>query len=58
MSKENISNKNVKLVKQDGFVLYGEIDSIEQFGVWFKTPQKKSFISFTNIKEITFDEES
>jgi hypothetical protein len=49
-------NKQIKLIKQDGFVLYGKLISIEQYGVYLQTPQKTSFIAFANVKEISLDE--
>jgi len=48
-------HKRCKLVKNDGFTLYGIIIEIEQFGVVLKTNQETSFISFLNIKELRLD---
>ncbi len=46
-------NKKVKLVKSDGFVLYGVIIKINKSSIFFKTTQAESVIDFENIKEIT-----
>jgi len=48
-------NKNCKVVLDDGFVLYGLVRDIDQFGITFETKQKTSFISFMKIKEISLD---
>ena len=42
----------VKLVKKDGFTLYGSIIDSNDYGVYLKTPQKTSYISFEFIGEI------
>lgn len=48
--------KPIKLTKLDGFVLFGTVIAWEVHGVWFKTHQKTTFITFGNIKEISLDE--
>jgi len=56
IEKEDINcflNKKVKLVKSDGFVLYGIIIKINQSSIFFKTTQAESIIDFENIREIT-----
>jgi len=53
---KELEGKRVKLIKSDGFVLYGKIVKSEQYGVLFQTKQKLSFISFSSIREITPDE--
>ena len=54
MSKitERLLNKECKLVLYDGFVLYGKIVDYTDYGIWFETPQKTAFQSFTNIRKI------
>ena len=56
MIKEDIlffEKKNVKLVKNDGFILYGKIIKINDDNIFFKTNQTSSVISISGIKEIT-----
>lgn len=53
MEKESLFlNKHCKLVRNDSFVLYGYIRAIDQFGVIIETPQRTSWISFLDIKEL------
>ena len=54
--KEIFLNKYCKLEKKDGFILNGFVDDITDYGVWFTTNQKTSFISFDNIKELMPEE--
>ena len=42
-----------KLVYKNGFVLYGNIESKTDAGVWFKTNQQTSFISYDLIESIS-----
>lgn len=53
-TKEDINflNKRVKLTYQNGFILDGIITDVNDYGVMFKTPQKTSFISWMNVREI------
>jgi ribosome maturation factor RimP len=56
MRKENIAiflNKKVKLVKDGGFVLYGEIIDIDEDCLFFKTDKATSVIKYDVIQEIT-----
>lgn len=54
MDKEKyFLNKYCKLVLYDNnFVLYGFVDDVTDFGIFFRTDQKTSFIGFPNIKEL------
>jgi hypothetical protein len=45
-------NKNVRLVKSDGFVLTGKILRVSDKKILFETNQATSLISLGNIKEI------
>jgi len=45
-------NKQVKLVKQDGFCLYGRIVSVNKKNLFFETPSGSSVIDLKYIKEI------
>jgi hypothetical protein len=47
--------KKVKIVKADGFVLYGTLLKKEDFGIWVKTNTETSFITFLNILEVRID---
>jgi hypothetical protein len=53
--RDNLSiflNKRVKLVKDDGFVLYGEIIDIDEDSLLFKTDKATSVIKYDVIQEI------
>ena len=55
MKREDIElflNQNVKLVQDDGFVLYGTIQNVTDDSVLFSTDQKTSLIAINYIKEI------
>ena len=45
-------NKQVKLVKEDGFVLYGIIKKINNSSLLFETKQQTSVLDFRTIKEV------
>ncbi len=45
-------NKNVRLVKSDGFILTGKIINVSNEKILFETNQATSLISLGNIKEI------
>ena len=45
--------KKCKLVKKDGFMLYGTVQNESEYGIYFKTDQLTSFIAWYNIKELT-----
>jgi len=47
-----IEKEIMKVVYKDGFVLYGEIVDKTEAGVWLKTNQETSFISYEKILEI------
>ena len=49
-------NKPCKLVKKDGFVLYGIPREITASYVLFETRTKTSIIGFIDIKELSPDE--
>jgi biotin-(acetyl-CoA carboxylase) ligase len=49
-------NKNVKLVKNDGFILYGTIIDIDDKGLILANEQTQGWHAFTNIRELTMDE--
>ena len=51
--RNELVGKKCKLVKRDGFMLYGTVSSQDEFGVFFRTDQKVSFIAWYNIKELT-----
>jgi len=46
-------DSRVKLVKSDGFVLYGYVKKVNDDCIIFETSQATSIISFDRIKEIT-----
>ena len=48
-------NKRCKLVRSDGFVLYGIPREITPMYVLFETNQKISMIGFIEIKELSLD---
>jgi len=48
-------NKRCKLVKSDGFCLYGMVREITQTYVLFETSQKISMIGFIDIRELSPD---
>ena len=55
MKKENgelFLNKTVKLVKNDGFVLTGEILKIDDDSILFETEQATSLIAMDHVKEL------
>ncbi len=55
MGCENLDfflNKNVRLVKSDGFVLTGKILKVDDEKILFETSQATSLISIKNIKEL------
>lgn len=55
MGCENLDfflNKNVRLVKSDGFVLTGKILKVGDEKILFETDQATSLISVENIKEL------
>jgi len=55
MEKEVISrflNTNVKLVKDDNFVIYGSIQGCYNNGILFFTNGKSIFLSYNRINEI------
>jgi hypothetical protein len=57
MRKETISKvlgKNVKLIKNDGFVLIGKIDKVYEDAIFFTTNQTSALISLDAIREIVF----
>jgi hypothetical protein len=57
MRKETISKvlgKNVKLIKNDGFVLIGKIDKAYEDAILFTTKQTSALISLDVIREIVF----
>ena len=47
--------QHVKVVKKDGFVLFGDIVDRNSEGVWVRTDTETSFISFNIILEIRKD---
>jgi len=48
-------NKHCKLIKSDGFVLYGIAREITPMYVLFETTQKISMIGFIEIRELSLD---
>jgi len=46
-------NQKVKLIKSDGFVLYGVIKKVNQSSIVFETKQARSVLDFDKIKEVT-----
>ena len=56
MEDSNFLNKPCKLVKKDGFVLYGIPREITTSYVLFETRTKTSIIGFIDIKELSPDE--
>jgi len=55
MEAERFLNKQCKLVLNNGFVLYGTVVGIDQYGLIFKTEKKESYQSFLNIRELSID---
>ena len=53
---KTILGKFCKLVQHNGFVLHGTVVDVDNFGIFFKTTQKTSFISWNAIKELTPEE--
>jgi len=51
----NFLNKHCKLIKSDGFVLYGIPREITPLYVLFETNQKISMIGFIEIRELSLD---
>jgi len=49
-------NKNVKVVKNDGFVLRGTVIEIDDNGLFLSNKQTTGWHSFNNIREIVLDE--
>lgn len=49
-------NQRCKLIKKDGFVLYGIPREITLTYVLFETPQKTSMLGWNDIKELSPDE--
>jgi len=56
MSESDFLNKPCKLIKRDGFVLYGIPREITTTYVLFETKTKTSIIGFIDIKELSPDE--
>jgi hypothetical protein len=56
MDESHFLNKPCKLVKKDGFVLYGIPREITTSYVLFETRTKTSIIGFIDIKELSPDE--
>ncbi len=55
MKREDVNafqGKNVKLVKSDGYVLFGIIDMVNEDSILFSTKQAQSLIKFEDIKNI------
>ena len=50
---KKLVNKKCKLVQTNGFILEGTVVDVDNFGIWFKTYQKTSFIGWVNIRELT-----
>jgi len=50
--RQKFLNKNCKLVKKDGFVLYGKVIEIYNNGVFFQTDQFASYISWDSINSL------
>jgi hypothetical protein len=48
-------NKHCKLVKSDGFVLYGIVREVTPMYVLLETSQRKSIIGFIEIRELSLD---
>lgn len=48
-------NKHCKLVKSDGFVLYGICREVTPMYVLFETSQKISMLTFIEIRELSLD---
>lgn len=53
MEADNLLNKKCKLVLNNGFILYGLVKGVDQYGITFETKQKTSYQSFLNIRELT-----
>jgi sRNA-binding regulator protein Hfq len=53
METQRFLNRNCKLVLTNGFVLYGIVKGIDQYGIIFETRQKTTYQSFFNIKELS-----
>jgi len=49
---DELVNKKCKLTFQHGFILDGYVREINDFGIWFETPQKTSFIAWNVIREL------
>lgn len=49
---KKLLGKFCKVVEKNGFVLFGFVVDINDFGIFLETDQKTSFISFTKIEEI------
>ena len=47
--------EKVKVIKKDGFVLFGIIVDKTEAGIWLKTEQEISFINYDLIQEIRSD---
>lgn len=56
MQENSFLNQNCKLVKADGFVLYGIPREITTSYILFETNQKTSLLSWVDIKELSLDE--
>jgi sRNA-binding regulator protein Hfq len=56
METQRFLNKQCKLVLNNGFVLYGIVKGIDQYGIIFETKQKTTYQSFLNIKELSEDD--
>ena len=54
--KNSFINNHCKLVKTDGFVLYGIPREITTSYVLFETTQKTSMLSWVDVKELSLDE--
>jgi len=50
--RNELVGKRCKLVKKDGFMLYGIVQNTNDYGVFFKTDQLTSFIAWYNVKEL------
>lgn len=50
--KELILNRPCILVKKDGFILHGVPKEINDAGIFFETPDKVSFLSWSIIREL------
>ena len=55
---EKLTNRPIKLVKKDGFVLYGKILSVFNNCICFNSKGKTSYIAFERILELVPDTKS